>query len=149
MVQRYIAALLILTLLVLATPVWAGDYVNPKFLPPKATYSRLARNFALAMPQSGQQSPPAGQAQQSQPGSKRSLTTTGKVLKWVGIGLMAEGALTIGLGEAVYKGNGCAASYSGSCGLDNSDARNIYRGVGGASIGTGLVLLLVGLSKKQ
>lgn len=110
----------------------------------------MAGRFALATPQSGQESrSPSGQPQPGQQPAKRSLTTTGKVLKWVGIGLIAEGGLTIGLGEAVYKGNGCASGSGSSCILDNSDLRNVYRGIGGASIGTGLVLLLVGLSKKQ
>ena len=170
MVQRYIAALLILMLLGVVTPAYAEEYVNPRLLPRRtqplstapatlastrfrpsgATYSRAAGRFALALPQSGQESPPqSGEPQPAQQSSKRSLTTAGKVLKWVGIGLMAEGGLTIGVGEAVYKGNGCASGYGNSCILDNSDLRNVYRGIGGASIGVGIVLMLVGLSKKE
>lgn len=58
---------------------------------------------------------------------------------------MGEGALTVGLGAAVGAAGECGGTYQVSCGT----AKGVYYGIGGASIGVGLVLFLVGIHKKQ
>ena len=155
MVQRYIAALLVLTMMGLATPCLAADFanptpllqthlVNPKFIPQRASFGSLAGSLAFAPPQTAQ-----GQPTKS---SNRSLTTAGKVMKWIGIGLMISGAAEVAVGAAAFKNDKVCAgsgSYSYCASTDYSGVRNAYYVSGGASIGIGAVLLLVGLRKKD
>src|ERR1017187_6955757 len=104
MVQKYIAALLVFTILGFVTPCMAGDFtnstpllqthlVNPKLIPQRASLGNLAGGLAFA--------PPQTPLAQPAPSHKGELTTGGKVMKWVGIGLMIEGAGTAAYGATV------------------------------------------------
>jgi len=140
MIQKCIALFLVTTMFGMTLPAFAGEPVDPKLLPPDpARFSLAPRGIVFAPPQSGQQ--PASQPPQSQP---KHLTTTGRVLKWVGVGLMGEGALTMGLGVAAASTD--CYFWDTSC---TSTVKGVYYGMGGASIGVGAVLLLVGLHKKE
>jgi len=144
MIQKLIAVCLASILVGMASPLFAGELVDLKFVPnDPGAYSRtgwLHTGIAFAPPQT------APQQQPSQPANQpKHLTTTGKILKWVGVGLMGEGALTVGLGAAVGAAGECGGTYQVSCGT----AKGVYYGIGGASIGVGLVLFLVGIHKKQ
>jgi len=128
----------------MASPLFAGDLVDPKLLlqnpAPPSPAGWLHAEIAFAPPW------PAPQQQPSRPANQpKQLTTTGKILKWVGVGLMGEGALTVGLGAAIGASGECGGAYQVSCGT----AKGVYYGVGGTSIGVGLVLFLVGIHKKQ
>lgn len=168
MIRQYLALLLIGCLLGMCAPAFAGegDFVATTFVAPQkktvlvaglgnmystsglpnfTTRVERPRFAAFDLPQSGQQQP--GQSPASQPTAKQ-LTTAGKVMKWVGIGLMGEGALTMGLGaaEGSSASGACGAgAYQVSCGT----VRGVYYGIGGVSIGVGAILLVVGLHKKE
>src|ERR1017187_2264642 len=86
MVQKYIAALLVFTILGFVTPCMAGDFtnstpllqthlVNPKLIPQRASLGNLAGGLAFA--------PPQTPLAQPAPSHKGELTTGGKVMKWV------------------------------------------------------------------
>jgi hypothetical protein len=140
MLKKCISISLVIAFLGTALPAFAGDMVDPKVLPAKpARFGLLHGSIAFAPPRTGEQTP--NQPPQSQ---QKHLTTTGKILKWVGIGLMGEGALTMGLGAATASSecNGLGASCTGTL-------KNVYYGIGGASIGVGAVLLVIGLHKKE
>jgi hypothetical protein len=144
MVQKYIAAILVLTLLGLATPAMAGDLVNPNLIPKRPTYAGLAPGLAF----SPQQTSPSAPGTPAKSGSGE-LTTAGKVMKWVGIGLIASGGA-----ETIYAATikdpcaGISGPYV-SCTSNYSTVRAVYYGSGGASIGVGAILLIVGLHKKM
>jgi hypothetical protein len=147
MIRRCVALLLVSSLLGLCSPAIAGDLVSFRFTARQQDAKVANFSTLLALPHTpgAFYIPPPGQQQPSQPAPSqpKHLTTTGKVLKWVGIGLMAEGAVWVGLGAAVS--NTCSQEYCISPGL----AKGVYYGIGGASIGTGAILLLVGLHKKE
>lgn len=60
---------------------------------------------------------------------------------------MISGAAEVAVGAAAFKDDN--TSCSGSYCVDNATMRHLYYGTGGASIGVGVVLLLVGLRKKE
>ena len=162
MVQKYIAVFLVFMLSSMAAaPAFAGDYTNTKLLPhrlplsvsasaalatsaaipARTTFSEMAGTLAFAPQQPGQPQPQATSP------SKGELTTAGKVMKWVGIALMAGGAADVAAGAVVSNSNSCAGS--SNC-LDlGSIARPVYYASGGVSIGIGAVLLIVGLHKRE
>jgi len=168
-VQKYIALILALMLSGLtAAPAFAGDYMNLKLLPhripfaesassalassaalpPRTTFSEMAGALAFAPPQTGQGQPaqPAPPAPPAQP-AKKELTTKGKIMKWVGIGLMASGGIDIAAGAAVSGSSSCNGnSY---CTTVNSVSKGIYYGSGGACIGVGAILLIFGLRNRE
>jgi hypothetical protein len=155
-IRQCVALLLVSSLLALCSPAIAGDLVSIRFTAPQhdtdvnmylasglPNFSTRAglpgTRAAFYIPPSGQQTP-----SQAPPGQPKHLTTTGKVLKWVGIGLMAEGAVVVGLGTSVIH-----SCNSGEICVDRGLAQGVYYGIGGASIATGVVLLIVGLHKKE
>ncbi len=163
MVQKYIAVLCAVLLFGATTPAFAGDYVNHNLLakvrlsnvafpalassnvlPSKATFGSMAGSLAIAMapPQSGQ-----GQAQQAKPRSGE-LTTKGKVLKWVGIGLIAEGAFDAAYGAAILK-DPCSGYSSGRCTSNYSTVRGTWLGASAGVAVVGVILLVKGLHSKQ
>ena len=158
MVQKYIAVLLVLTTLGITSPCMAGDFANLRPLmqtrlvsltPHRATLGSMAGGLAFAPPQSGQSGQPQAQAARSNSGE---LTTGGKVMKWIGIGLIASGVAEAALGALAFKDDKVCAgsgSYSYCATTDNSSVRKFYYAGGGASVGIGAILLLVGLHKKQ
>ena len=162
MVQKYIAVFLVFMLSSLtAAPAFAGDYTNAKLLPhrlpmagsasaalasstalpPRTTFNEVVGALAFAPQQPGQPQP--------QPASptKGELTTAGKVMKWVGIGLIGAGAADIAVGAAISNTNTCAGV--SNCININGVARTVYYASGGVSIGVGAVLLIVGLHKRE
>jgi hypothetical protein len=132
------------------TPCMAGDFsnsapmaqthlVNPKFIPQRGAYSNLAGALAFAPPQTPQA--------QAAPASTGELSTGGKIMKWVGIGLMAEGAGLATYGAVLS--DPCKGFSSGICTSNYSTVRGTYLGAGGASIVIGAILLIKGLHKKN
>jgi hypothetical protein len=115
---------------------------NLNFASKKMTVNPFRGGYLFSPPQTPQ-TPQATPAKSS----KGELTTAGKVMKWVGIGLIGEGALTMGLGAATASSD-CSANGLGGTNC-TSDLKAVYYGMGGASIGVGVVLLLVGLHKRQ
>ena len=72
MVQKYVAALVVLLMFAMTTPAFAGDLVNPKLLPPafsRTSFGQLAGSVAFAPPQAGQgqSTPQSGQTQPRPP----------------------------------------------------------------------------------
>ena len=170
MAQRCIATLLVLTMLGSISPAMAGDFVNRKLIQPSAaTFNQLTGGLAFgtrlnestasglliprttvsqirgAVAMAPPQNPQPSQAPAQDQGSE--LTTAGKVMKWVGVGLMADGGLDVALGAAVYGNSSCSGS---SYCVDFNDAtQKVMYGIGIAQIGAGLVLFLVGRTKKR
>jgi hypothetical protein len=162
-VQKYIAAVVVLVLLSLNAPAFAGEFVNrnlpsnrvPLFslapttavdssvLIPRAALGNLGV-FAVAPPQSGQ-----GQTPASKP-KTGALTTKGRVFKWVGIGLMAEGAFSGLYGAAVLSDpcSGMSGRYV-SCTSNYTTVRATWFGICAASVVTGAILLVKGLHSRE
>jgi hypothetical protein len=152
MVQKYIAALLVLTVLGFVTPCMAGDFTNSTPLTQthlinlnsinhRAALGNLAGGLAFAPPQTPQ-------AQKAAPAKTGELTTGGKIMKWVGIGLMAEGAGVVAYGATIK--DPCSAYGPGYiCTSNYTTVRATSFAAGGASIGIGAVLLIIGLHKKN
>jgi hypothetical protein len=158
MVQKYIAAILVFTVLGLTPPAFAGDFVNskllpkrfpasnltssalanPQIVPSRTTFGNLAGSVALAPPQSGG-------ASQAKSGG---LTTKGKVFTIVGIGLMAEGALSGAYGAAILS-DPCAGYRSGSCTSNYNTVRATYFGICAASVVVGAIFLIKGLHSRE
>ncbi|MCL4488911.1 MAG: hypothetical protein M1570_12375 [Chloroflexi bacterium] len=167
MVQKYIAVLLVLMLTGLTTPAFAQDFVNHNLLPKRFSVSTLASSglasskavptraalgklgVAWAPPQAGQGQ---GQATKSNSGG---LTTKGKVLTWVGVGLLAESGFNAAYGAAILK-DPCGGvksvsvpGYSYSCTSNYSTVRGIWFGASAAVAVTGVILLVKGLHNRQ
>jgi hypothetical protein len=107
----------------------------------------LAFSAASTMPRYS--FPDPGQATASgQKSSSGELTTAGKVLKWVGIGLMGAGGAEVAVGATAFK-DSCYGSGIYSACTDYSPTRRIYYVSGAATAGIGAVLFLVGIHKKQ
>ena len=120
-IRRCVAVVLIGALPGLCSPVLAGDFVarNISIPPgfgvtlglgsgsPEAGLPSGSSAFGFQAPD--QQQPPQP-ASPPPPAQQRSLTTKGKVLKWVGVGLMGSGGLTVGLGAAEFS---IVAKYGG------------------------------------
>lgn len=144
MVQKYVAVLLVMTMFGLACPAMAGDFVNPKLLPKRMTYGQIVGTIAL--------SPQTSQRPMATPGtpaksSSGELTTGGKVMKWVGVGLMGGAALDAVYGGVIYKqaDNICGSYNVSGC----SSGKGMFFASAGVVGGIGLVLFLIGRTKKQ
>lgn len=145
MIRKSIAVFLVATVLGMASPLFAGDEPDPKIVLPKPVSFGLLHNYvAYAPQQSGQQQQPS-QPPQSQ---KKQLTTAGKVLKWVGIGLMGEGALDFALAGTANSTCSGLNAYNGTNSCTNT-VRDVYFGAGGATIGVGALLFFIGIHKTQ
>ena len=139
MIHRLIAVSLVLVLVGTVTPLFAGDLVDPKLLPWKTSVYRPFR-IHTGMAFAPAQTAPVEQPTQT-PAQRKQLTRAGRVLKWIGVGLMAEGALAIGVGAA----ESCSGGWDFGC----QTARKVYYGFGGVSAGVGAVLFFVGIHKKE
>lgn len=156
MVQKYVSTCLVLVFLGVATPAFAGDYVNPnlfsqrmplsaaafpalagaRFLPPSVA---LHSGLAFAPPQPGQTQP--GQTPLVQP-AKGSLTGKGQFFKWGGVVLMGVGAALVVRGASLS--DPCKSYGPGYlCTSNYQQVRAVSLGLGGASAGTGLVMFLL------
>lgn len=152
MVRNYIALITIVALLGFCLPVMAGDLVSPNLLPNSSMAVRHnipATIGAFSMPEG---TPQAGQAPSTTPApassSSGELTTKGKVLKWVGIGLMAEGALDGVYGVAILS-DPCKDFPSGTCTSNYSTVRGAYLGACAGVVAVGAILLVKGLHSKM
>jgi hypothetical protein len=146
LVQKSIAGFLVATVLGTVSPVFAGDEPDPKFLLPKPASFGLLHNYLPYAPQqSGQQQPPS-QPPQSQ---KKQLTTAGKVLKWVGVGLMAEGGLDFAVGAADANTTVCTSITNNNFCISGSTVRDVWFGLGGVTAGVGAILFFVGIHKTE
>src|SRR5580658_10415725 len=149
MLRQCVALLLVSSFLGLCSPVFAGDltsttgvgsgfghphlvsglhltselpYFTPKVVRPSG--------YAFGLPQ-------AAQPQAAPPPTH--ITRTGKIMEWVGIGLMGEGALTMGIGAAYGSiGSNTCAAYT-LCNVDNV-VQDTYLGIGAASLVAGAAL---------
>jgi hypothetical protein len=151
MLQKCISLCLVVALLSVAAPAFAGDEMNPQ--PPQQSVAATAATvftfhppaglntfkaaIALAPPRilSGEQNPPSQTS--PTPNDSGSLSTKGKVFKWLGIAMLGGGGALIGRGVALS--DPCKA-YSGPGVICTSN----YQEVRGASIGLGAALAGVG-----
>ncbi len=142
--SKALATCAVAALLGLVSPVFAADQPDPNFVLPKLHTVGPMHNYVLFAPlPPGQQAAPAAPAAQNQ---RKQLTTAGKVLKWVGVGLMAEGGLDFALGAAAS--NTVCTNYNFSC-VGSSTVRDVYFGLGGVAAGVGAALFFVGIHKTQ
>lgn len=143
MVQKYIAALLVLTMLGLTSPCLAGDLaspkplpqsrhlVNPKFIPQRATFSRVAGSLAFAPPESGQgQTGKSSTAASGQAG----MTKGGKIVTGIGLAMVGTGAVMIAKGGQSAVGGDMAVD---------------WRTTGYLWVSVGGVLTLIGLTRRH
>ena len=155
-IRQCVAVVLVGALPGLCSPVLAGDFIARTIsIPPAGLGVTLGLgsgspeaglpggNAAFSFQSPDQQQPPQP-ASPPPSAQQRSLTTKGKVLKWVGVGLMGSGALTAGLGAAEFSSSNCS-SYVINC----STARNVYLAAGGAIAGVGALLFLIGIHNKE
>jgi|SRR5579863_503540 len=164
MIRQCVSVVLVGAFLGLCSPAFAGDLVPTTSLAPDNIRSvsagfghphltsalhltsklpnftpkiALPSGYAFGLPQS---------AQQPQSAPPKQLTRTGKILTWVGVGLMGEGALTMGIGAAY-------GSIVSNCGpyayCDNGLVQDTYLGIGAASLATGAVLFFIGRHKRE
>lgn len=150
MVQRYVSMCLVLLLVGLTTPAFAGDYVNMHLLPQKLPLPALATpsplgsmesslalhsGVALALPQSGQTQTQPSQATAARSGNGE-LTGKGVAFKWMGVLLMGGGGALIARGATIsdpcHGIPGCISNYT--------TVRAASIGLGAALAGTGAFL---------
>lgn len=139
-IRRPFALLLIVTISAAFSPLFAADPADSKFVLPKPVPFGLMHNYVPYAPQ--QAVPPATPP----PSQKKQLTTAGKVMKWVGIGLMADGGASIGIGAAGGFSACATNSYASAC---SSLGSGFWYGVGGAEVGVGALLFFLGIHKTE
>jgi hypothetical protein len=149
MVQKYIAVFLVVMLPGLATPAFAGDYMNTKLLPqrfplvleistaqpPGTTFSEMPGTLAFAPQQSSQD-----QAQPAQPAQPNSGQWTSGGKKWGGIALMIGGGALLARGAAIT--DPCTG-FSGPdvlCTSNYQTVRATSFAIGGVAVAVGAVL---------
>lgn len=161
MVQKYIAVIVVILLVGATSPAFAGEFVNQsliakvrlanlpspvlpsaKMVSPRVTLSNMAGTVAMAPPQSGQ-----GPAPEKKSGSGE-LTTKGKVFKWVGIGLIAEGGFDAAYGAAILK-DPCSDFKGFSCTSNYSTVRGAWLGASAGVAIVGVIFLIKGLHSRQ
>jgi hypothetical protein len=156
-IRQWVAVVLVGALPGLCSPVLAGDFIARTIsIPPAGLGVTLglgsgspeaglpSGNAAFSFQAPDQQQPPQP-ASPPPPAQQRSLTTKGKVLKWVGVGLMGSGGLTAGLGAAEFSSSNCSPYSPISC----STARNVYLATGGAIAGVGALLFFIGIHNRE
>ena len=159
-IRQCVAVVLVGALLGLCSPVLAGDFVPQKFnvppaglgvtlglrsissepeLPGPSTRVGLAStNAAFSIQYPAQQQP----AQPTyQPPPQRHWTTAGKVLTFVGLGLVVSGVLTAALGNQQIT---ACSSYSGNCASTSIN----WKPIGGGIAATGGALMIIGLTRR-
>lgn len=113
------------SLLGLVSPVFAGDQPDP-LAQPKPVSLGILHNYTRFAPL------PPGPAPAPDPQSSgKQLTRTGRVLKWVGIGCMAQGGVDVVVGAAT------------------PGERGPWIGTGIAFAAVGAVLFEIGIHKTQ
>lgn len=124
----------------LAAPAFGTDQPDPNFTLPEVNTFGPMHNYVLFAPlPPGQQTAQPAPAPQNQ---KKRLTTTGRVLKWVGVGLMAIGGLDIVATAA-------ASRPCGPYGFCDDTIRNELYAFGGVTAGVGAALFFIGIHKTQ
>lgn len=150
MIRQCIVFLLIGALLALCSPVYAGDFVSPRFNMPAKSSSvsaalpafgarvSLPSNYAaFGLPQSSQQQ----QSQPTAPARQRHWSKGGKILTILGLGLAGVGAVMM------TKEN---STISSSCsGNTCTEYQFRWRVAGGISVGTGAALTILGLTRRS
>lgn len=116
------------SMLGLISPAFAADQPDTNFKLPIVTSFGILHNGAALAPLPPDPSPAPAPAPQS---SGKQLTRTGRVLKWVGIGCMAQGGVDIIVGAAT------------------PGARGPWIGTGVAFAAVGAVLYEVGIHKTE
>jgi hypothetical protein len=150
MIRRCMALLLVSAMLGLCSPVFAGDFVSPRFVVPDKTSGLhfslpvlgakvgLPGNYAaFGLPQSSQQ-------QSSLPAAappQRHWSTKGKVLTVVGAALAVSGAVMMTKGKQTVS-LGCSST---SC----SEAEINWKAAGGITLGAGALLTVLGLTRRS
>jgi len=122
--RPYLAVMMVMVLIGLSSPVMAGDLVSPQLM-------------------AGLQSPSQSQAQpqpQPAPASKQ-WTRGGKVMTFVGVGLIAAGAFMMTRSNSTISSS-CG---SGSC----SETQISWRWTGAGVAGGGAALVIIGLTRRH
>jgi hypothetical protein len=165
-IRQCVAVVLVGALPAVCSPALAGDFVAQRFnvssaglgvtlglrsvssepgLPGPGTQLGIANaNAAFTSPAPAPQQPPQP-ASPPPPAQHGSLTTKGKVLKWVGVGLMGSGGLTAGLGAAEYSSGNCNSQIIINC----SEVRTAVIATGAAIAGVGAVLFFIGIHNRE
>ena len=144
MTRRIFSVIMVISWIGMCSPLLAGDLVSPKLLGPLShspTPYLRGSIAAFGLPQSGQTQPQS----QPQPESKtqaRRMTTTGKVLTIAGLALLGSGLYFVARPDTFV--NSTCSGYA-NC----QDMRTIMKVAGAADAGTGAVLLIVGLTRRE
>jgi hypothetical protein len=165
-IRQCMAVVLVGALPALCSPASAGDFVAQKFnvsaaglgvtlglrsissepgLPGSGMQLGIASANAAFPSQAPTQQQPPQPASPPPPAQHGSLTTKGKVLKWVGVGLMGSGGLTAGLGAAEYSSSNCNSQIVINC----SEVRTAVIATGAAIAGVGAVLFFIGIHNRE
>lgn len=137
--NRSIVPAFLLAAACICRPLLAGDQPDPNFDLPRLNSFGPLHNDALFAPlPPGQKAAPASQS------PKKQLTTAGRVLKWVGVGLMATGGLDIAATAAASASRSC-----GPYGFCDDTVRNELYAFGGALAGVGAALFFIGIHRTE
>ena len=149
MIRQCMVFLLIGAMLGLCSPVYAGDFVSPRFKMPEGS-SRVGSalpNFgarvglpstyaAFGLPQSSQQQ----SSQPTPPARQRHWSRNGKVLTILGLAMAGAGAVMM------TKDN---STISSSCsGSTCTEYQIRWKVTGGITMGTGAALTILGLTRR-
>jgi hypothetical protein len=148
MIRQCVAVVLVGALPAVCSPVFAGDFVAQRFNVSPAGLGvtlGIANAHAAFTSQAPAQQQPPQPASPPPPPQHGSLTTKGKVLKWVGVGLMGSGGLTAGLGAAEYSSSNCNSQIVINC----SEVRTAFIATGAAIAGVGAVLFFIGIHNRE
>ena len=148
MIRQCTVFVLIVAILGLCSPVYAGDFVSPRFNMPAKSASvgsalpTFGAKVALPSTYAAFAPPQSSPQQTSQPAPlprQRHWSTKGKVLTIMGLGLAGAG------GYMMTKEN---STISSSCsGNTCTEYQLRWRVAGGISIGTGAFLAILGLTR--
>ena len=155
MIRQCVAVMLVGALLGLCSPVMAGDFVSPRFRTPAAgsgigldirnipsTTSGLpALGTRVGLPSSYAAFYPSPSPQQTgAPSSGRHWSKAGKILTFIGAGFVVAGAVMIPHNNQTIS----SSCNSSSC----TDLQINWKATGAATLGTGAVLMIIGLTRR-
>ncbi len=131
MTRRYLAIIMVISLIGMCSPALAGDLVSPKLLGSLSERPYLRGSIAaFSLPQAGQA--PA----KSQPQSKE-WTKPGKIMTIAGLGVVGAGAVMMTRSNSTVYSSG------------NQSLQINWKATGGITMGGGAVLALIGLTRRH
>jgi len=131
---RLWAILLVIAISFASLPASAQELVSPKLLPPPAALGAGIRNFHATF---GQE--PGAPA--NQPAKQKHWTKGGKIMTYVGAGVMAGGAGALGYGLSNQNSLSCSSG-STCIAVD-------WKWTGVAWLGIGSALTVIGLTRRS